>query len=353
MQPSSLIFLLVIAIWAAYLVQHWLRRREHLSTARTMDRFSQSMRILDRTRAGRASAPGAVSNTGSVPLHRRSARIAVAEVAGGATMAVPVPEHAASPASSPGSGRPRRLPAPPKLPVPAASRAGSAAAPAGASALAAEPQNGSAGHPQGARPLANQTPAADRVRTVVGGLFVASVGLTLAGTVLAATGALGWVVPALAALVGLASFLLLGRLAARSAVQRKARARRTASARPSSPLESARPAPAGHAQPGPARAGATPSSASGPGVVPVAARPRRAEVYDVAAVEPAVALAHPADALAAEPAPGAWSPVPVPPPTYTLKAKAVYPTPLDDSDEDDVASPYAAASPRDRRRVSG
>ena len=48
MQPSSLSFLVVIAIWAAYLLQHWLGRREHLTTARSVDRFSESMRILDR-----------------------------------------------------------------------------------------------------------------------------------------------------------------------------------------------------------------------------------------------------------------------------------------------------------------
>jgi cytoskeletal protein RodZ len=47
-QPSSLIFLLLIAIWAAYLLQHWVRRREHLATARSVDRFSDAMRVLER-----------------------------------------------------------------------------------------------------------------------------------------------------------------------------------------------------------------------------------------------------------------------------------------------------------------
>ena len=36
------------AIWAAYLVQYWIRRRDHLATARSMDRFSESMRVLAR-----------------------------------------------------------------------------------------------------------------------------------------------------------------------------------------------------------------------------------------------------------------------------------------------------------------
>ena len=48
MQPSSLIFLVLIAIWAAYLLQHWVRRREHLATARSVDRFSDAMRVLER-----------------------------------------------------------------------------------------------------------------------------------------------------------------------------------------------------------------------------------------------------------------------------------------------------------------
>jgi len=47
-QPSSLIFLVIIAIWAAYLLQHWVRRREHLATARSVDRFSEAMRVLER-----------------------------------------------------------------------------------------------------------------------------------------------------------------------------------------------------------------------------------------------------------------------------------------------------------------
>jgi len=47
-QPSGLIFLVIIAIWAAYLLQHWVRRREHLATARSVDRFSEAMRVLER-----------------------------------------------------------------------------------------------------------------------------------------------------------------------------------------------------------------------------------------------------------------------------------------------------------------
>jgi hypothetical protein len=47
-QPSGLVFLVIIAIWAAYLLQHWVRRREHLATARSVDRFSEAMHVLER-----------------------------------------------------------------------------------------------------------------------------------------------------------------------------------------------------------------------------------------------------------------------------------------------------------------
>ena len=48
MDPSSLIFVVIIAIWAAYLLGHWVRRRDQLATARSIDRFSDAMRVLER-----------------------------------------------------------------------------------------------------------------------------------------------------------------------------------------------------------------------------------------------------------------------------------------------------------------
>ena len=56
-QPSSLIFVAIIAIWAAFLVQHWVRRREALATARSVDRFSEAIRLLDRTPARVSAEP--------------------------------------------------------------------------------------------------------------------------------------------------------------------------------------------------------------------------------------------------------------------------------------------------------
>ena len=48
---SSFIFVVILAVWAVYLVQHWVRRRDHLATARSVDRFSESMRVLERRRS--------------------------------------------------------------------------------------------------------------------------------------------------------------------------------------------------------------------------------------------------------------------------------------------------------------
>jgi hypothetical protein len=46
--PSSLIFVAIIGVWVAYLVPHWLRRRDELSQSRTPDRFSGGLRVLQR-----------------------------------------------------------------------------------------------------------------------------------------------------------------------------------------------------------------------------------------------------------------------------------------------------------------
>ena len=46
--PSSLIFLVLLGVWAAYFVQYWVRRRDHVSTARSVEQFSEAMRVLER-----------------------------------------------------------------------------------------------------------------------------------------------------------------------------------------------------------------------------------------------------------------------------------------------------------------
>jgi hypothetical protein len=45
---SALIFPIIVALWLVFLVPHWVRRREHLSSSRAADRFSSAMRVLER-----------------------------------------------------------------------------------------------------------------------------------------------------------------------------------------------------------------------------------------------------------------------------------------------------------------
>ena len=45
---SGLIFPIIVALWLVFLVPHWVRRREHLSSSRAADRFSSAIRLLER-----------------------------------------------------------------------------------------------------------------------------------------------------------------------------------------------------------------------------------------------------------------------------------------------------------------
>lgn len=56
MEPSSLVLIAIVGVWAAYLVPHWLRRREELAQSRTPDRFSSRLRVLQRRRSARSAS---------------------------------------------------------------------------------------------------------------------------------------------------------------------------------------------------------------------------------------------------------------------------------------------------------
>ena len=75
--PSSLIFILLLGIWAAYFVQYWVRRRDHLSTARSVDQVSAAMRVLERRDAVGAGTPDA-----SAPPAPRAYPVHAARAAG-------------------------------------------------------------------------------------------------------------------------------------------------------------------------------------------------------------------------------------------------------------------------------
>ncbi len=63
--PSSLIFIVVIAIWATYFSIYVMRRREQLSTARSVDRFSTHMRILQRRSVKAVPRPQPITSSGN------------------------------------------------------------------------------------------------------------------------------------------------------------------------------------------------------------------------------------------------------------------------------------------------
>jgi hypothetical protein len=79
-QPSSLVFALVVGLWAAYLLPQWVRRRESLGHSRVYDRHSQRLRVLPRRRPSpSATGPSSrpllpVSRVDGVPPVRAGAR---------------------------------------------------------------------------------------------------------------------------------------------------------------------------------------------------------------------------------------------------------------------------------------
>jgi hypothetical protein len=260
-QPSSLVFLIIIGIWAAYLLQHWVRRREHLATARSVDRFSDAMRVLER----RSMLPDL-------------------------DMTSPRPRsYAVSPARH---SRPevvvKRQTVKPEAPTaPVAART----------------------KPPARATRAVHVRAGGSARRVRGLSLLASFLLALVVSPLAALSLMPWW-SALVVVVTLMADVFVLRLAAvseRSAGRAEAVARRSAS--------------------GPARA--------------AAGRPASFDAESEARVESDIESEYdaqtPYDAQAPAPGPGeaaqpsepraevdpsGWAPVPVPPPTYTLKAKA-------------------------------
>lgn len=57
---TGLIYAAIVAAWAAYLVPLWLRRHDEAAASRSVDRFSQAMRVLERRRPATA---GVVSDS--------------------------------------------------------------------------------------------------------------------------------------------------------------------------------------------------------------------------------------------------------------------------------------------------
>jgi hypothetical protein len=263
-QPSGLIFLVIIAIWATYLLQHWVRRREHLATARSVDRFSDAMRVLER----HAPLP-------ALDLSAPQPRSYVVSPARPSRSEVVVTRFQAS--TSPLSRRP----------------AAEVRATRGFHALAGM--------------------SARRIR---GLSFLVSLSLVVAVAPLAALSLMPWwSFPAAVAVLAL-DFAILrhAAVAERSARRSHASSRRaTAAVR-----RTARPAPWA-AHPVIESAALPPVQCEPVVVTPVVTSVVTSVVVDGGAIEPRTL---PADADHS-----GWAPVPVPPPTYTLKAKAERPEP--------------------------
>jgi len=360
--PSSRIFLVLLGVWAAYFVQYWVRRRDHVATARSVEQFSEAMRVLERRD----------------PLPRTD-------------LSEPAPRsYAVHPART---ARPqvlvKRAVASEPGPIGVTERIkddSDAVAPVAASAT--RPSPSPAGPVRRPAPAGAPRRGVHPSRRVRGLLLLAAVAELLVIAPLVATSLLPlWALaPALLAVGWAVLFARAGVRAEQAMVQANRRRqadlarRRTAAPvaprgagqrRSAAPAASARPAPASVAQSSevaetaevvesvvvaessddvtltePALVGADSSV-----VLPVAAE----AVVPVAPVEPADDVMVPI--VDEDDIPLTWDPVPVPRPTYTMKAKAeraevapaaVTPDPVPvvrESESDDSAY--------DQRRVAG
>lgn len=278
--PNSLIFVVILAVWAAYLIQHWIRRRDHVATAKSVDRFSEAMRVLERRQSmPRADLSAPAPRSYSVSLTRPAHPEVVVKRA----------QHGAAPV---------------RAPRPAASR----------------------------RRIARPSVAALRATALALGVIVLVGGIT--GSV---THLVGW----WGAAIGVAGLLLaltFVRFSVGSA-QRRATSPVRAGRQVARPTAAKRPSRADRPAARRARGSRPAAHTVRPAHAPTDAVPAApaqtlvesadVELYDVAAVDPAPAPVpvmveplRPVAQSATQDAPGSWSPVPVPLPTYTLKARA-------------------------------
>ncbi len=359
--PSSLIFLVLLGVWAAYFVQYWVRRRDHVSTARSVEQFSEAMRVLER----RDTLPGTDLSEAAPPSYAvhpgRSARpqVLVKRAVAAEPGAVGVTERVTE--------RPDAV-----APV-----AASAARPSPASS-----QPRPARRPATAGTGGRQVRPSRRVR---GLLLLAALAelLLIVGLVAFSLLPLWALVPALLAVAAAFLFVRSGVRAEQALVQAHRRrqadlARRRAGApvTPRAPGVRRSPAPAASARPAVTEVDGAAEVAS----VAEAPAPAPAPAVEVAAdatvAEPALVgtdspLVEPVTAQVAAPAeqaydvmvpivddddiPLTWDPVPVPRPTYTMKAKAQRPevSPAAVTPDPAPAEREGDESGYDERRVAG
>lgn len=325
MQPGSLVFVAIIATWAVYLLQHWVKRREYLVTARSVDRYSAAMRVLERR------TPAVATPRSYPPVLNRPALTRV-------TMSADQ-----QPAVRLSSGAAR---------IAGAAHAAGAVGRAGASGVAGVArQVKAAGKAHSGR--AHGSPVLTAIRALL--LLGSAAGMPLL-LVAHLLGRVGWslVLADLFALVATVAWL---RRDARSRRAHGSRSRRVATPqRAERPVSARRPAAAGRRRParsGPARPAAARTRSARPAARPASARSDQhavtehrsatrpqpellSESTQPISVEEMLADPQPV-VLAAVGGTNTWQPVPVPPPTYTLKARVERREPVvyDDRYEDD------------------
>jgi hypothetical protein len=296
---SSLIFVVIVAIWAAYLMQHWARRREDAAATRSVDGFSEAMRVLEK----RPSLPSADLRPPRPPSYAvKPARAARATVE--VKRAVPAgTSRGHSPLVA------RRADDHVRSEAATASRAGQAA-------------------DRHAPTWAGVPVAQRRLRA---GLLVAALLWLPVSVVLTVTGVLMWIsIPFAVVTVGAVLFWLRAeaqadRLRVTGAREGRApaRARRTRREDAFAPTPQAPAFSSDDTQVIRSTVSAAPVAADvvhAAAAPPAAARTAQSAVFDVQAPVPGEAAV--VAAAAEPPAEGSWSPVPVPRPTYSLKAKA-------------------------------
>ena len=372
-QPSSLVFLVIIAVWAAYFVQYWVRRREHLATARSVDQFSESMRVLERRTAlpvADLSVPSPRSYAVS-PARAVRAQVLVkrAETTTFTMTATPGATTRPAPSSDLDHAAAHRDEAWGwEEPAPAPGKPGR------------DTEHGFA--PALVRPA----------RKVRGATLLASLLAVVVALPLAAFGLLSWVavlvpVAAVAASVAWLRQAAAAEQAARRAARRTSRgsdAQRPVADRRAS-QQGAGPAAQRTAPRRPVGREETTVRESSPAVAgedsapghDTAARPAAPALYDFQEVERGLAAPDATSAPAARvaTAPGAaqapesvvlarplvdeddipltWDPVPVPRPTYTMKSRATRPAPTAADLVGDADTEYAAYEQEPARRVAG
>jgi hypothetical protein len=333
---SSLIFVVIVAIWAAYLVQHWVRRREEAAAARSADGYTEAMRVLEkrpispgtdvRTPDSYAALPAhdsrpAVDAKRAVPAEvaRRHSPL-VARRAGDHSAPTTAEVEAAYPEPSPTAPAQQADSGPNPVevhPMPVAQRT---------AGPVRDTDPSDRRMPRGSRPAHPKPRISKAQRLLRAGLLLSTLLWVPVSVVLAVTGALMWVsvlfsvVTVLAVLVWLRTEAQSDRVRALTVdrARRRQPRRETAAGEYSEevapPLLSSEVTQVIHSTA--TEVSREEASQSGRRSVAVAAHD---VVFDVQAQAVAsVPVVTPAEDLP----PGSWSPVPVPKPTYTLKAKA-------------------------------